>query len=168
MANQTPVSSLIGANLSATDTTALFALGTVCNTDDGGRFEYVEATATQTTGKFVLLTPSGTAITLTTARLTGNTAGYDIAAVQGLVSQGEFAWVAKQGRNMFVLVTGTMTAGNPNQVGFAAAGSRLQALTALGVGATAFGIFLTSSTPTGAGPHVTLATLTWPSAAIKQ
>jgi hypothetical protein len=168
MANQTPVSSLIGANLSATDSTALFALGTVCNTDDGARYEYVEATATFITGELVLVNPAGTAKTLISSLFTANADGYDIAACQGLLNQGEFGWVAKQGRNLYVLCTGTITAGNNTGVGLGANSGRLVVGALAGVGETIFGIFLTSSTPTTGGQNATQATLTWPRMVAKQ
>ena len=164
MANQTVVSSLIGANLSATGSTALFALGTVANTDDGGVYEYVEATATYTTGQFVMLTPSGTANNFITAKCVFTAIGIDIGAFQNTISQGEFGWVAKKGRSLYVLCTGTIAASA--SVGLAAVadgGGRLQIATGVAVGHTLLGIYVTTSASTGTA-SVATGTLTWPRA----
>ena len=161
MATQT--SSLIGANLngSVSDTTAMFALGTVANGVDGTRWEYVLATATFITGELVLLNPSGSAFTLISSLFTARTA-YDIAACQGQINRDQYGWVAKQGRNLYVLCTGTITSGNNTGVGLGVNSGRLVVGALAGVGNTIFGIFLTSSTPTSGGQNATQATLTWP------
>ena len=161
MANQTVVSSLIGANLSATGDTALFALGTAVNTDDGGVYEYVEATATYTTGQLVSLTPAGTAISFITANCVYTANGIDIGAFQNDISQGEFGWVAKKGRSLYVLCTGTIAASAA--VGLSAGGGRLQIATGVAVGHTLFGIYVTTSASTGTA-SVATATLAWPRA----
>ena len=166
MATQT--SSLIGANLSgaSSDATALFALGTTADGTSGSRWEYIEVTATCITGEFVLISPAGTGTRLRVASLTANASGYDIGACQGGLNQGEFAWVAKQGRNLYILCTGTITAGNDTGVGFVNTG-RLAVEPSAAVGSTAWGIFLTSSTPTTGGANATLGTITFPRVATK-
>lgn len=168
MATQT--SSLIGATIdgSASSATALFALGTVAFGTDGTKWEYVLATATFVTGELVLISPNGTAKTLTTAKTTSLGHGVDIGFVQGQLNRSEYGWVAKQGRKIYILTTGTMTAGSPNGMGFSVNSGRLSQCTAVGVGNTAFGIWITSSTPDGAGPNVTVGTVTWPRIAYKQ
>lgn len=159
MAVQT--SSLIGANLSgaASDATALFALGTVATGTEGSRWEYVEATSTFITGELVLVNPHGTAKTLISSILTANTDGYDLAAVQGLLNQGEFGWVAKQGRRLYVLVTGSHSAAD-NFVALGANSGRLIRGTAGSIGMTMLGVFLTTGISGGAS--AIQATLTWP------
>ncbi len=152
-------SSLIGANLTLTGTTQLFALGTTVETTQGGHFEYVEATATQITGKFVLITPTSTAFGVLTSKLTSGTIGYDLGVFQNLISQGEFGWVAKKGRNLYVLCTGTITAGNSSEVGFGSGQSGiLKSLPA--VGNTLFGVWIT--TGISGATQTTTATLQWP------
>ena len=163
MANQTAVSSLIGANLSSSDTTALFALGTRINSTDGGVFQYAEATSTFITGELVLLNPTSTAKTLLTALLTAGTQGINIAAAQNIINQGEFGWFATQGRNLYILCTGTCTAGSELGFGFAANSGRLQSVAAVGVASTALGFFITTSAST-ATESVAVGTLTWPRA----
>lgn len=159
MATQT--SSLIGANLNGnSDATALFALGSVSTGTGGSIWEYVEATSTFVTGELVMVNPYGTAKTLITSKLTANADGYDYAAVQGLVNQGEFAWVAKKGHGLYILVTGTHTAGSDNGVALGPNSGRLVHSTNCGVGNTMFGVFITSSVSGAAS--VTSATLTWP------
>ena len=161
----TPVSSLIGANLSASDATALFALGTRINTTDGGVYQYCEATATFITGELVLLYPASTAYTLLTASLTANANGVNIAAVQNIINQGEFGWFATQGRNLYVLCTGTVTAGGEAGVVISANSGRFQNAPAGGVGNTCLGVFITTSAST-ATASVAVATLTWPRAVL--
>src|SRR3990167_4434282 len=151
-------SSLIGANLTLTGTTALFALGTTVETSQGGHFEYVEASATQITGKFVLITPTSTAFGILTAKMTSGAAGYDIGVFQNLINQGEFGWVAKKGRNLYVLVTGAVTAGISSCVGFGSAQSGILK-SAPAVSNTLHGVWIT--TGISGGTQTTTATLQW-------
>ena len=161
MANQVPISSLIGANLSSSDTTALFALGTTINTNDGGRFQYVAATSTLVTGELVLLNPTSTAFALTTAALTASANGINIGAAQNIINQGEFGWFATQGRNLYILCTGTCTAGAELGFGFSANSGRIQNALVVGVGATCLGLFITTSAST-ATASAAVGTLEWP------
>lgn len=161
MANQVPTSSLIGANLSGSDATALFALGTRINASDGTVYQYCEATSTFITGELVLLNPASTAKTLLTSLLTANAEGVNIAAAQNIINQGEFGWFAAQGRNLYVLCTGTCTAGGESGFVFSANSGRLQSGAAGGVGNTCLGVFITTSAST-ATASVAVATLTWP------
>jgi len=154
-------SSLIGANLNASDATALFALGTVADATSGQRYQYVEATSTLVTGALVLILPTGTAKVLTTAQLTGGSQGQMIGAAQALINQSEFGWVATQGRNLYVLCTGTVTALASGGAAFSANSGRLENAAAVGVGATALGIWITTSAST-ATASVAVATLTYP------
>lgn len=161
MAQQTVNSSLIGANLSSSDTTALFALGTTVNTTDGGVYQYAEATSTFVTGELVLMYPASTAYSLLTARLTANANGVQIAAAQNIINQGEFGWFAIKGRNLYVLCTGTVTAGGETGVAFSANSGRFENAAAAGVGQTCLGVFVTTSAST-ATQSVAVATLNWP------
>lgn len=154
-------SSLIGANLTGSDATALFALGTVADATDGGRYQYVLATSTLITGALVLVQQNGTAQVLTTAQLTGGAGGQRIAAAQGLINQDQYGWVATQGQNLYVLCTGTVTASASGGAAFSANSGRLQNAAAVGVGATALGIWITTSAST-ATASVARATLTFP------
>ena len=161
MATQT--SSLIGASLTGanSDATALFALGSVAEGTNGTRWEYVQATATFVTGEFVLLNAFGTAKTLLTALLTFSTPeGIDMAVCQGLINQGEHGWVAKQGRGLYVLCTGTLAVGA--LIGFGANSGRLIGQAGAAVGNTMLGVYLVSAAPDPSGQVVTLATITWP------
>ena len=154
-------SSLIGANLTGSDSTALFALGTVADATDGGRYQYVEVTSTLITGELVLILPTGTAKALTTAQLTGGSQGQMIGAAQGQINQSEFGWIATQGRNLYVLCTGTVTALASGGAAFSANSGRLENAAAVGVGATAFGVWITTSASV-ATASVARATLTFP------
>ena len=158
-------SSLIGANFASSDATALFALGTTANGTDGTNFQYCEATSTFITGELVLLNPASTAKTLLTSLLTGNAEGVNIGAAQNIINQGEFGWVATKGRNLYVLCTGTVTAGGETGGAFSANSGRLQNAAAVGVGQTCLGLFITTSAST-ATASVAIATLTWPRSVI--
>jgi hypothetical protein len=157
MASQT--SSLIGADLSGLGgSTALFALGTPAFGSAGSEWQYVEATATFITGEIVLVNPTGTAKTLVSSLLTAGTEGYEIGFVQSLVNQGEFAWVARRGRGLYVLVTGTLTAGSDNGLALGANSGRLVAGT--NGGNSMFGIWLTQSI--SGGTSAVTAVMQWP------
>ena len=163
MATQT--SSMIGASINSSDSTALFAPRTPIQTTGGGYYEYCEFTATQITGRLVLITNDGTAMGLLTAKLTASGIGYDIGAVQNVVNQGEFGWVARKGANLYVSMTGTLTAGG--EVAFAAAGGKLENVAGAGAGQTANGIWITTSDSAQSLVKATLATLLWPTSVIK-
>ncbi len=154
-------SSLLGANFAAGGTTQLFALGTSADGTDGTSWQYCEATSTFITGELVFLNPAGTAKTLLTASLTANAEGVMLAAAQGVISQGEFGWFVTRGRNLYILCTGTVTAGSEIGVVLSANSGRLQNALAGGVGNTLLGIFVTTSATTAAA-SVAVATLTWP------
>ena len=161
MANQTPTSRLIGANFSSNDSTMLFALGTQANGTNGALYEYVCATATLNTGQLCFINPAGSAQMLQTASLTANANGLQIGAAQNIIDQGNYGWVAVHGQNLYVMCTGTVTAGGENGVAFSANSGRPQNAPACGVGATCFGIYITTSAST-ATASVAVATLVWP------
>ena len=155
-------SSLIGANFGASGTTQLFALGTRSAGTDGTEWEYVNATGTFTTGELVTIVPAGTARTFVTAEAVLTATGIDIAVVQGVISQSEYGWVAKQGRNLYVLCTGTIAAGaGVGLCAVADGGGKLQVASGVAVNFTLFGIYVTTSSST-ATASVGVATLTWP------
>ena len=159
MANAT--SSLIGVDLSGLGgTTQLFALGTPALGSGGSEWQYVEATATFVTGEIVLVNPTGTAKTLISSLLTAGTEGYEIGFAQNLINQGEFGWIARRGRNLYVLVTGTLTAGSDNGVALGANSGRLVAGTA--GGNTIFGVWLTQSVSASGVNSVATAVMQWP------
>lgn len=155
------ISSLIGVDLSgAGGTTQLFALGTPSDGSNRSMWAYVEATATFVTGEIVLINQSGTAKTLISSLLTANTDGYDLGFCQNVISQGEFGWVARRGSDLYVLVTGTLTAASDNGLALGANSGRLVAGTA--AGATLFGVVLTESVSASGVRSVAKAVLTWP------
>ena len=157
----TLTSSLIGVDLSGVGgTTALFALGTPSSGTGSSEWCYVEATATFVTGEIVLVNPTGTAKTLISSLLTANADGYDLGFCQNVISQGEFGWVAKRGRDLYVLVTGTLTAASDNGLALGANSGRLVAGTA--GGNTLFGVVLTESVSASGVRSVAKAVLTWP------
>lgn len=157
----TLTSSLIGVDLSGVGgTTQLFALGTPASGTGNTEWCYVEATATFVTGEIVIVNPAGTAKTLISSLLTANADGYDVGFCQNVISQGEFGWVAKRGRDVYVLVTGTLTAASDNGLALGANSGRLVAGTA--GGNTMFGVVLTESVSASGVRSVSKAVLTWP------
>lgn len=167
MANQTVVSSLIGANLSGSDSTALFALGTQVDTNDGGLYQYVNATATLNTGQWCVINSASSAYMGMTGRLTASAdAGGGFGWAQNIINQGEYGWVAVRGRNLYIATTGTCTAGSELGFAFTTAG-RIWSAPAAGVGNTILGLFITTSAST-ATAAVAVGTLTWPRSVLMQ
>ncbi len=155
------ISSMIGVDLSGVGgTTALFALGTPAAGSNRSEWSYVEATATFVTGEIVLINQSGTAKTLVSSLLTANPDGYDLGFCQNVISQGEFGWVARRGSDLYVLVTGTLTAASDNGLALGANSGRLLAGT--NGGNTLFGVVLTESVSASGVRSVAKALLTWP------
>ena len=153
-------SSVLGASLVSSDTTALFTLGTKILGTDNTEWAYCEATATFVTGEMVFINANGTALTALTANLNApSVAGVDIGFVQFAVNQGEFAFVAKRGSNLYVLCTSTIAAGTA--VGMSANSGRLCNMGETGVGQTLAGIHITTSAST-ATASTARATVTWP------
>mgnify|MGYP001601952006 CR=1 FL=1 len=164
MATQT--SSLIGVDLSgAGGTTQLFALGTMATGDSASIWQYIQATSTLVTGTVVNINSAGTGKVMMTAMLTAVATGVQLGFAQSLVNQSEFAWVALHGKNLYVLVSGSLTAStNDTLVGFGPNSGRLVPSTAGTLGSTALGIYLLSSVLTSdQTPGIcTNATLIWP------
>ncbi len=160
-------SSTIGANLTSLDSTQLFALGTKILTSDDGEYEYVLASGSITTGQFVQVIGSGTAGVLLTSNLVYNTLALDIGVAQYTISSAAYGWVAKRGRNLYALVSGSSVPGG-NSWGFGPLGAICTSLLAA-VGNSAAGIFLTtSSNPAVAATTVVVQGLTmvWPRALV--
>ncbi len=144
-------SSMIGVDYNNASSTALFALRTSSLGSDGSRWVYVIATGTLTTGMICAVFPAGTAYALTTALLNGgDTAGttgfLDLAVVQANVPQGQYAWAARDGMNLYVATTGTVTGGS--NVSFAPTAGLIWSQPAAAVASSAFGIFVTTSAST--------------------
>ena len=159
-------SSLIGANLASSDSTALFALGTTVDTTDGGLYQYVQATATLNTGSWCVISSVGSAYMGMTSRLTANAEGVMLAWAQGLINQSEYGWVATRGRNLYIACTGTCTAGSEVGFAFTTAG-RIWSQPAAGAGNSMLGVFITTSAST-ATASVAVGTLTWPRSVMMQ
>jgi len=154
-------SSILGVDLSGIGaSTQIFALGTPCQGSADSQWSYVEATATFVTGEIVLINQTGTAKTLISSLLTAGTEGYDIGFCQNVISQGQFGWVAKKGRDLYVLVTGTLTAASDNGLALGANSGRLVAGTA--GGNTIYGVVLTESVSASGVRSVAKCVLTWP------
>lgn len=158
-------SSTIGADFNNQSSTALFALGGEVLGSGASEWTYVIATGTLTTGQIVSIFPAGTAYAFTTALLaaadvlgtTGN--GINLGVVQTTIQQGQYGWVARKGMGLYVLCTGTCTAGG--NVAFSPSAGALQNAPAAGVGNTANGVFITTSAST-ATQSLAVATLLYP------
>ena len=159
MANVT--SSLIGVDLSGVGgSTQLFALGTPCLGTGASEWAYVEATSTFVTGEIVIINGYGTAKTLISSALTGVAGGYDLGFCQNVINQGEFGWVAKRGHDLYVLVTGTLTAGSDSGLALGANSGRVVAGTA--AGNTIFGLWLLESVSASGERSAAKAVMQWP------
>jgi len=161
MATQT--SSLIGVSLTAADSTGQFAMGTRANgggaLGGGAEWEYVYATATMTTGKFVYIAPNGTANLLTTGNIAASTAGLKLGVVQFLMSAGQYGFVATYGGPIYIACSGTVPP--TTQVAFGATAGVLTTSLLAAAGNTAAGIFITVSAST-AGVSAAQGIVTYP------
>ena len=138
-------SSLLGADFTQSNSTALFALNQVALGSDGSEWVYIKATGTLATGALVAIMPSGTARAATTAILcTPDVAeGFSLAFTQFQLAQGTFGFAAKRGHNMVVQCSGTVA--NLNVLYLA---NTPGALSTAMSSATLAGIYITTSAST--------------------
>ena len=167
----TQVSSLIGVDLSGVGgTTQLFALGSIAYGTGGSEWEYIYVTSTHVTGKVVVINQNGTGKVALPAMLTAYGTQAQFGFVQNAVNQGEYAWVARRGRGLYVLTSASLTLGGDSVLGLAlsANSGRLIAQPAAAVGATIFGVFILSAVGTADLPEgvPALASLLWPRSAL--
>lgn len=156
-------SSTIGVDFNNPSSTALFGLGSEVLGNQASEWTYCIATGTLVTGQIVAILSQGTAYALTTALVAGGdalgtTGQLALGAIQTLCPQGQYAWVARKGVDLYVATTGTVP---PVNVGFSAAAGFLQTSLAVAVGNTAVGIFITTSAST-ATAATAKATLVFP------
>ena len=89
-------SSLIGANLTRVDATAMYALGTVVNLNDGGQAMYVHAsTSALSTNSAVSIGVNGVAAMLTTTN--GGTSPR-VGFAQTSIGTSQYGWIALGGQ----------------------------------------------------------------------
>lgn len=152
-------SSVIGADLTQSSTTALFGLNSIVQGSDSSEWQYVKATGTITTGYLVTVGAEGTAIAATTANLLapGAGVGYSLGVTQFTMLQGEFGFVAKRGHNMIVTCSGTLA---PGSVVYLA--GTPGAFTGSAGSATLAGIYVTTSASTASLVLTARAILTYP------
>ena len=144
-------SSVIGVDFNNPSSTAIFGLGSEVLGNQGSEWTYCVATGTLSTGMIVTIMSGGTAYAVTTALINGGdvlltTGQLNMGAVQTLVPQGQYAWVARKGISLYVACTGTCTGGA--EYAFSPTAGVIQNAPAAGVGQTARGIFLTTSAST--------------------
>ncbi len=138
-------SSLIGASLTTSSTTALFGLGTRAM-GGGAEWEYVFSSATMATGRICYISPDGTALPVTTGNVAASTAGMKLGVTQFLMSAGEYGFVATYGGEIYIACSGTVP---PTvQVAFSATSGVLVTSLAAAAGNTAAGFFITTSAST--------------------
>ena len=159
----TSVSSMIGVDFNNPSSTALFALGTEALGTQASEWTYCIATGTLSTGQLVAIFPAGTAYAFTTALLNGgDTAGttgnLNLGAIQTYATQGQYAWVARKGIDLYVATSGTIP---PGAVGFGPTAGSIVTGALVAVGQTAAGIFITTSAST-ATAATAKATLQYP------
>ena len=159
----TSVSSMIGVDFNNPSSTALFALGTEALGTQASEWTYCIATGTLSTGQLVAIFPAGTAYAFTTALLNGGdvagtTGNLNLGAIQTNCPQGQYAWVARKGLDLYVATTGTIP---PGAVGFSPSAGIICTSLLVAVGQTAAGIFITTSAST-ATAATAKATLQYP------
>src|SRR3990167_1144197 len=143
-------SSVIGVDFNNPSSTALFALGSEVLGSQASEWTYVIATGTLTTGQIVSIFPAGTAYAFTTALLNGGdalgtTGNLNLGAIQTNCPQGQYAWVARKGIDLYVATSGTI---GSVAVGFGPTAGSLVTGGLVAVGQTAVGIFITTSAST--------------------
>lgn len=148
-------SSMVGVDLNNAADSAQFAVNTRVNGSNDSLWVYVEANGALTTGDLVSITTAGTATRCLTSG-GSNPAFSDIAFAQGSVTSGQFAWVAKNGANLYVAVSSTAALGAALYV--ATTSGKLSTTSASG---TLMGVSLLAAVAT-ATTTVTNANLTWP------
>ena len=153
-------SSMIGVDLHNPGSTALFALNTVVNGTDGSQWQYCIATGTLTTGMFVQISDAGTANAVTTAIQNAATVPMLIGVAQYTVAQGQYAFMAMRGQNLYVACSGTIPQGVELGLAPSSPGVLVTGAAAI-AGSTMAGIFLEASAST-ATASIAQATLQWP------
>lgn len=156
-------SSMIGADVNNSSSTALFALNTKVLGSGDSEWHYVVATQALVTGQFVYIQVNGTADVLATAMFVGlgvlgTTGQLDIGIAQTTFAAGAFGWVLKKGNNAQVLCSGTCPVGVP--VGFTNSGTLVTG-GLVAVSMTALGLFINVSASTGT-QSVASALVTYP------
>ncbi len=155
-------SSVLGASLTRSDSTQLFALNQVIRGSDASEWQYVVTTGTLTTGMMVTINTDGTAIAAASSNLVApdGTVGYSLGFAQFSISGLMYGFVAKRGHNMYIRTSGTVA---PLNVLYLQTGSN----TVIGTAATACtlgGIYITTSAST-ATIATAIGILTYPRAA---
>lgn len=90
---------LIGANLSASSASALFAVGTVRCGSDNSKWVYVQADASCAQYAALSLNQSGKAVPLTT---TNSSSSKKVAFAQVAMVSGSYYWAAEEGQDIKV------------------------------------------------------------------
>lgn len=94
----TPTSSMIGVNLTRTDTTALFPVGTMVNLNDGGMAMYVKAsTSALSTYAACIIQANGIATMMTTTNA-ADTPGGRVGFAQVSVATSNYGWLQLGGQ----------------------------------------------------------------------
>jgi len=152
-------SSVLGASLTSSDSTALFALNSIVHGSDDSEWQYIIATGTITTGRLVTIGAAGTAIVATTANLInpGAGVGYAVGVTQFQLLQGEYGFVAKRGQNMILACTGTVAPGNVLYLA-----NELGVIATAATSATLAGIYITTSASTATLSTMARAILSYP------
>lgn len=93
----TPISGILGVDLTATPTTAAFALGTTTKGSDGTEWVYVQANAAITQYRAVGIDENYQAALLTKAMVDD---GWGIGFAQVAFADDDYGWVATKGSNI--------------------------------------------------------------------
>ena len=149
------ISNVAGVDLLNANDSAQFTPNTRVNGSQDSLWCYVEASGAITTGDLVYITTSGTALRCPTSgsTLAGTS---DIAFAQYAFTSGQFGWVAKNGNNMYVAVSATVS---PSAVLYVA--TMTGKLSTTSASGTLMGVSLLAASTTATN-SVTTANLTWP------
>lgn len=149
-------SSTIGVDLNNSATSAAFALGTRVNGSQDTLWVYVQANGAITTGMCCSINTTGTATPCLTSggSLVANS---DIAFAQNAFADTEYGWLAKNGNNVYIRVSGTTS---PSGVLYIAVSSGLLHTTS--ASGTLSGVALLANVSSTAVGIAVLANLTWP------
>ena len=159
-------SSVIGADMNNTSTTALFALGTKISGTNNTEWTYCQSTAAFITGELVAIRSNGTAVSASTLILTSGAAigggagagGIEVGWAQGNWAALDFGWMCKRGDAVTVLMSGTAV---PNTQLYAQYGQAIGCLGTTAASGTIMGVQLNASSSTSS-LVLTTAVITWP------
>ncbi len=152
-------SSVIGVNFANVDAVGAptFNQGTVVNGSQDSLFVYCETTGTFTTGMLGTISTGGTATPAVVSA--GQSAANGVLGfIQSATTSGQFAWFCQRGLNVYIAVSGTVSASAQMYVSTVLNG----VLSSTSASSTMGGVQMLASVSSTATQIAVLANLTWP------